>query len=168
MYSHSNTVSLSNKVVRGIAIALLLSGGLFHSADARAIEPRTIPLESDILESAPPEERSPEQVIEGGVAATMLFATLGLGAGIVATAIDAESERKRNDVCRSCAGGFNDLQQDMAMVANVSLLSFVAAGLIGAATTVYAATIQDEPPKPSKTKSPVHIRASSGGFVIAF
>gem|GEM_PF-3997968 len=167
MHSRSNTRSRSNQVVRGIVASLLLSIGLSHSVTARAIEPRAIPLESAPLQEKP-EERCADQVIEGGVAATMLFATLGLGAGVVAAAIDAESERKRDEPCRSCPGGFNDVQQDMAMVANVSVVSFVAAGIIGAATIVYAATVEIEPKKTTKSKAAVQIRAARGGVVITF
>ena len=105
MHSRSNTRSRSNQVVRGIVASLLLSIGLSHSVTARAIEPRAIPLESAPLQEKP-EERCADQVIEGGVAATMLFATLGLGAGVVAAAIDAESERLL-PALRASAGEFS-------------------------------------------------------------
>jgi hypothetical protein len=167
MHSRSNIRSRLHKVVRGIVATLLVPAGLCHSTPSQATEPWTIPLES-VPEGDVKEEKSSEQVIEGGVAATMLFATLGLGSGVIAAALDAESERKRSEPCRSCPGGYNDLQRDMAMVANVSLVSFVAAGVIGVATTLYAATVDEEPKSQHRAKAPVRIRASGTGIVISF
>ena len=167
MHSRSIIRSRLHKVVRGIVATLLIPAGLCYSTPSQAVEPWTIPLES-VPEVDVKEEKSPEQVIEGGVAATMLFATLGLGSGVIAAALDAESERKRSEPCRTCPGGYNDMQQDMAMVANVSLVCFVAAGVIGAATTLYAATVEDESKKPHRAKSPVRIRAGGMGVVISF
>ena len=164
MHSRSNTRTRSPDIVRGIFTTIILSVSLCHSAEVQAIEPTPIP-----IDLTPPKDKISEKVIEGGVATTMLFSTLGLGMGLVATSIDAESERKRDDPCRSCTGGFNDMQRDMAMIANGSLLCFLAAGIVGAATTAYAAATEGErmdPPK--KKKKEVKIRASSGGFVISF
>ena len=164
MHSRSNTRTRSPDVVRGIVTAIILSASLCHSAEALAIEPKPIP-----IDLSPPEESTSERVIEGGVATTMIFSTLGLGMGLVATSIDAESERKRGDPCPSCPGGFNDMQRDMAMIANGSLLSFLAAGIVGAATTAYAAATEGERIEPpTKKKKDVKIRACSGGFVISF
>ncbi len=163
MHSRSNTRPRSPDVVRGIVMAIILLAGLCYSAGARAIEPRPIP-----IKLAPPEEEKSEQIIEGGVAATMLFSTFGLGMGMVATAIDAESERKRDDPCHSCPGGFNDMQRDMAMIANGALLSFLAAGILGAATTAYAAVTHEERIEAPKKKKAVKIRACAGGVVFSF
>ncbi len=167
IHSGSNTRTRSPDVVRGIVTAMFLSVSLCHSAGARAIEPRPIPIPIPI-ELEPEEEKTSETIIETGVGATMLFATIGFGMGILATSIDAESERRRDNPCRSCPGGFNDMQQDMAMIANGSLLSFLASGIIGAVTTAYAAATEEERIEPSKRKKDVKIRASTGGFVISF
>lgn len=98
----------------------------------------------------------------------MLLSTLGLGAGIVAAAIDAESERKRDDPCRTCAGGFNEMQRDMAMVGNVALFSFLAAGIVGTATTIYAITVEEEFKNTARTKAVLQIRGSSLGLKVTF
>lgn len=163
MHSRSNTCTRSSDVVRGVITAIIVSAGLCSSALAQPIEPRPIP-----IEFTPVEENTAEQIVEGGVAATMLFSTFGLGLGLVATAVDAESERKRNDPCRSCPGGFNDMQQDMALIANSALLSFLAAGILGAATTAYAAATHDERIEAPKKKKEMKIRACAGGFVLSF
>lgn len=163
MHSRSKTRFRSLGIVRGIVAAILFPVGLGYSLEAQAIEPRPIP-----LEPAPSIEDTSEKVIEGGVAATMLFATLGLGAGIVAAGVDAESERRRDEPCRSCPGGFNDLQRDMAAIANVSLISFFAAGFVGTATTVYAATTEREATARPKKKPDVQIQAGRGGIVVVF
>jgi hypothetical protein len=164
MHSRSKTRFRSLDIVRGIIAAILVPVGLCHSLEAWAIEPRPIP-----LQAAPPEDKSSEQVIQGGVAATMLFATLGLGSGVIAAGLDAASQRRRDDPCRSCPGGFNDLQRDMATIANVSLISFFTAGFVGAATTVYAATTTQNERTEARRKMPdVQLRASRSGIVVTF
>lgn len=164
MHFRSNTRTRSPDIVRGMITSIILLASLSYCAGARAIEPKPIS-----IELLPPPEKTSEQIVEGGVVATMLFSTFGLGMGLVATAIDVESERKRSDPCRSCPGGFNDMQRDMAMIANGSLFSFIAAGILGAATTAYAAATHDERIEaPKKKKETVKIRACAGGFVVSF
>lgn len=163
MHSRPNDVFRSRVVVQGILSASILAAGLFHSVKSQALEPWQIPAETIDYD-----EENPEDVIEGGIAATMLFSTLGLGAGIVAATIDAESERKRDDPCRTCSGGFNDMQRDMAMVGNVALFSFLAAGIVGTATTIYAIAVEDEINKSTKSIAALQIRGNTLGIKVTF
>ncbi|MDI1451482.1 hypothetical protein [Polyangium sp. 6x1] len=139
MHSRLNASGSSRVVVRGILSLLALSGGLFHSADGLCREPWEVSTPPPILS-----DRGPEDVIEGGVAATVLFASFGIGLGAAAATLDAESERRRADPCRSCPGGFNDMQRDMAFLANGSILAFVGAGIAGFGTVLYAINVEDD------------------------
>jgi hypothetical protein len=140
MHSRENTGS-SRVVVRGILSVMVLAGGLGHSADGLCREPWEVTVPPPIT---PEQTKSPEEVIEGGVAATVLFASFGIGLGAAAATLDAESERLRADPCRSCPGGFNDMQRDMAFLANASILSFVGAGIAGFGTALYAINVEEE------------------------
>ncbi|MRG95641.1 hypothetical protein [Polyangium spumosum] len=150
MHSRENAGS-SRVVVRGILSILVLSGGLFHSADGLCREPWEVTVPPPIT----PERRSADEVIEGGVAATVLFASFGIGLGAAAATLDAESERLRAEPCRSCPGGFNEMQRDMAFLANASILAFIGAGVAGFGTALYAINVaEDEEETSGKKKAP--------------
>lgn len=109
-------------------------------------------------------------IVQGGVAASFVFAAFGLGMGAAAAATDAESERKRNDPCRSCAGGFNEMQREMATLANASMFSFVASGVVGIGTAFYAAMTEEEVKK-DKTQPPkaaIFVRGTGLGVELRF
>ncbi|HVK65330.1 MAG TPA: hypothetical protein VM694_12690 [Polyangium sp.] len=139
MHSRENARGSSRVVVRGILSLLVLSGGLFQSANGLCREPWEVTVPPPITP-----DRGAEEVVEGGVAATVLFASFGIGLGAAAATLDAESERLRADPCRSCPGGFNDMQRDMAFLANASILSFIGAGVAGLGTALYAIQIEDD------------------------
>jgi len=135
-------------VVRGILSVLVLSSGLFHSADGLCREPWEVTVPPPIT----PERKDRDEGIEGGVAATVLFASFGIGLGAAAATLDAESERLRDEPCRSCPGGFNEMQRDMAFLANGSILSFIGAGVAGLGTALYAINLEDEETETAKKK----------------
>ncbi|MDC0744125.1 hypothetical protein [Polyangium mundeleinium] len=139
MHSRENARGTSRVVVRGILSLVVLSGGLFQSANGLCREPWEVMVPPPITP-----DRGAEEVVEGGVAATVLFASFGIGLGAAAATLDAESERLRADPCRSCPGGFNDMQRDMAFLANASILSFVGAGVAGLGTALYAIQVEDD------------------------
>jgi hypothetical protein len=161
MHSRENTGS-SRVVVRGILSVLVLSGGLCHSADGLCREPWEITVPPPIT----PERHSADEVVEGGVAATVLFASFGIGLGAAAATLDAESERLRAEPCRSCPGGFNEMQRDMAFLANGSILSFVGAGVAGLGTALYAINVEEEETGSKKKEpSPQAVVRFQGGLL---
>jgi hypothetical protein len=162
MHSRENKAS-SRVVVRGILSLLVSSSGLFHSADGLCREPWEVTVPPPIT----PERRDADEVIEGGVAATVLFASFGLGLGAAAATLDAESERLRGEPCRSCPGGFNEMQRDMAFLANGSILSFIGAGIAGFGTALYAVNLDDEETEGArrKTESPQAVVRFQGGLL---
>jgi hypothetical protein len=94
---------------------------------------------------APPAEPDPDiGTIQSGVAATALISVFGFGTGAAALAKREQSETRRNDACRSCPGGYNDMQRDAAFLGNVAIWSFITAGAIGVATTIYASSVESD------------------------
>ncbi len=125
-------------IVRGILSLLVLTGGLVHSTDGLCREPWEVTVPPPILP-----EKTPEEIIEGGVVASVIFASFGIGLGAAAATLDAESDRLRSQPCRSCPGGFNEMQRDMAFLANGSILAFVGAGVAGLGTALYAINTEE-------------------------
>jgi hypothetical protein len=123
-----------------------------------------------LLDSAPAPARDddavPRGIVEGGIAATMLVSLFGLGTGAAAAARDAASEARRDEPCRSCPGGYNDMQRDAAMLANTSLWSFVAAGAIAAGTAFYVLSLDGDGGNGSRTG--IVVRAGTLGFETNF
>ncbi|MDI3282233.1 hypothetical protein [Polyangium sp. 15x6] len=160
MHSRENARGLGRVVVRGILSLVVLAGGLCHSANGLCREPWEVSVPPPITP-----DRGAEEVIEGGVAATVLFASFGIGLGAAAATIDAESERLRSDPCRSCPGGFNDMQRDMAFLANASILSFIGAGVAGFGTALYAINVEDDVSTAKKGPAPQAVVLFQGGLL---
>jgi hypothetical protein len=152
--------------VRGIFGLVTLTSGLCHSAPAAALEPWEIPTRP----VAPDAPASVAETVEAGVAVSLIFTAFGLGLGAAAASKDAESERKRAEPCRTCPGGFNDMQKDVEALGNAALFSFFAAGLLGASTAIFAITADDDEDG-DKKKGPsaaLRVQGSMLGVEITF
>jgi len=170
MQSREKSFLGSRRLVRGIFGLVALAGGLGPSSPAFALEPWEIPSQPDTA-AAP--ESSAEETIEAGVALSLVFTAFGMGMGAAAASKDAESERKRDEPCRTCAGGFNDMQRDVEILGNASLLSFFAAGLMGVSTAIYAISIDGDEEQATAKRSKgaqakVIVQGSSLGLKVSF
>jgi hypothetical protein len=159
--------------VRVVLSSVVLSGALGIAVPARATEPLVRPIAAPEAASLPaPEPSAVPDIVQGGVAASFVFAAFGLGMGAAAAATDAESERKRDDPCRTCVGGFNEMQREMATLANASMFSFIAAGAVGIGTAFYAALGEDdvkkEKDKPQPLKAAIFVRGTGLGVELRF
>jgi hypothetical protein len=132
--------------------------------------PAPAPSSRSLLDPAPAPARDddagPRGLVESSIAATMLVSLFGLGTGIAAAAKDAASEARRDEPCRSCPGGYNDMQRDAALLANTSLWSFVAAGAIAAGTALYVLSLDGDGGNGSRTG--IVVRAGGLGFETNF